>query len=282
MASLVADYGSDEDSNENSDTETEQNIVQSVVGCLDSGSATESRNFLITQDGGSDSDEEKKKQESVSKASEKLPKPMLEKLPSPAIGKKKSQKKKKKVVLEGSVFVNPFEKAEQAKQSILEKHVKMTENQHVTGKNVKICWKFRKGRCPFGSNCKYSHDVDSNLSLKYQTNEADISANEQSVGKNQNRRLPNLPPPPKPVGFMGTIGTMNSAPRQRQTTSRSYSTYRQQLQDKEDEADDDNYMMSAKKKKRSGVAQNLVPPKKAMMALSKQRTEERPWTVQKN
>lgn len=254
---------------------------QSVVVRSVTESMTEGRNLLITQDDSSESEEEKKKQESAHTGSEKLPNPLSEKLPRPVIGKKKKSQKKKKVIVEGSVFINPFEKAEQAKQSILEKHVKMTENQHVTGKNVKICWKFKKGRCPFGNNCKYSHDVDSNLSLKYQNSETEVAGTEHSDGQNQNRKFLNVPPPPKPVGFMGTMGTLKSPTQQGQSTSRSYSTYRQQLQDKEDEADDDNYMLSAKKKKRSGVAQNLVPPKKAMMALEKQRTEERPWTVQR-
>ena len=239
----------------------------------------------MTDDTASDSEEEKKKKESESKGdnskAEKLPNPLMEKLPHPVIGKKKTKKKKSKVVVEGSVFVNPFEKAEQAKQSILEKHVKMTENQPSTGKNVKICWKFKKGRCPFGKNCKYSHDVDSNLSLKYQNSEVAASESEQE-GKNHHRKFPNLPPPPKPVGFMGTVGTLKNPRGSAQTSSKSYSTYRQQLHDKETEADDDNYMLSAKKKKRYGVAQNLVPPKKAMTALIKQRNEERPWTVQKN
>ena len=246
---------------------------------------------MISQEDGSDSEEERKKQESQSKGDnsktvEKLPNPMAGKLPRPAIGKKK-KKVKTKINVEGSVFVNPFEKAEQAKQSILEKHVKMVENQHVTGKKVRICFKFRKGRCPFGKNCKYSHDVDSNLSLPYQSAEQGEASDETSGGKNQNRKFQNHPPPPKPVGFMGTVGTLNAGQRQGQTTSRgrgrrSFSQYRQQLQDKEAEADDDNYMSSIKKKKRFGVAQSLVPSKKVMSELAKQRAEERPWTMQNN
>ena len=250
----------------------------------------EGKNFLISQEDGSDSEEEKKKQKESgsqgdnSKTVEKLPNPMAGKLPKPAIGKKK-KKVKTKIQVEGSVFVNPFEKAEQAKQSILEKHVKMTENQHVTGKKVRICFKFRKGKCPFGKNCKYSHDVDSNLSLPYQNAEAGEGSDETETGNNQNRSFQNRPPPPKQVGFMGTVGTLNPGHRHGQSTSRgrgrgSFSQYRQQLQDKEAEADDDNYMLSAKKKKRYGVAQSLVPSKKVMSELSRQRAEERPWTVQ--
>ena len=240
----------------------------------------EGKNLLITANDGSESEEEGQK-ESLSKGDhskvQKLPNPLMEKLPTPKIRKQKAKKKVK--LVEGSVFVNPFEKAEQAKQSVLEKHVKMTENLPGMGKNVKICYKFRKGKCPFGKNCKYSHDVDS-LALKYQNNEEGAPGDEhEQIGSTN---FPNIPPPPKPVGFMGTMGTLKNPSRQGHKPSRNYSSYRQQLQDKEDEADDDNYMLNAKKKKRSGVAQNLVPPKKAMMALTKQRNEERPWTVQNN
>lgn len=65
-------------------------------------------------------------------------------------------------VLTTSVFKNPFVEAENAKQAILEKHVKMVNandnSQFLNGK--KICWNYRKGRCRFGHNCKYAHDSD--------------------------------------------------------------------------------------------------------------------------
>ncbi|XP_050719856.1 uncharacterized protein LOC127000317 isoform X4 [Eriocheir sinensis] len=61
-----------------------------------------------------------------------------------------------------SVFFNPFHKAQEDKKTVLEKHVKMTENPkdvlEINGK--KICWNYRKGRCKFGHNCKYAHDSD--------------------------------------------------------------------------------------------------------------------------
>ncbi|MCL4130541.1 UNVERIFIED_CONTAM: hypothetical protein GTU68_034722, partial [Idotea baltica] len=61
-----------------------------------------------------------------------------------------------------SVFYNPFKKEQEAKKSVLEKHVKLTTNPkdvlEINGK--KICWNYRKGRCKFGHKCKYAHDSD--------------------------------------------------------------------------------------------------------------------------
>ncbi|KAF5308529.1 hypothetical protein FQR65_LT06194 [Abscondita terminalis] len=61
-----------------------------------------------------------------------------------------------------SVFTNPFKQAEDAKQAILEKHVKMVNakdnTQIINGK--KVCWNYRKGKCRFGHNCIYAHDSD--------------------------------------------------------------------------------------------------------------------------
>lgn len=65
-------------------------------------------------------------------------------------------------ILTTSVFKNPFIEAENAKQAVLEKHVKMVKasdnSEFLNGK--KICWNYRKGRCRFGHNCKYAHDSD--------------------------------------------------------------------------------------------------------------------------
>ena len=58
-----------------------------------------------------------------------------------------------------SVFVNAFKVAEQAKHSILEQHVKMTAEQIKESrmKKKQVCYNFQKGKCRFGSRCKYSH-----------------------------------------------------------------------------------------------------------------------------
>ena len=60
-----------------------------------------------------------------------------------------------------SVFVNAFKVAEQAKHSILEQHVKMTAEQIRESRlKRKVCYNFQKGKCRFGSKCKYSHGDD--------------------------------------------------------------------------------------------------------------------------
>ena len=60
-----------------------------------------------------------------------------------------------------SVFVNAFKVAEQAKHSILEQHVKMTAEQIRESRlKKKVCYNFQKGKCRFGSKCKYSHGDD--------------------------------------------------------------------------------------------------------------------------
>ncbi|KAI4460771.1 hypothetical protein MML48_5g00012919 [Holotrichia oblita] len=95
-------------------------------------------------------------------ASEEKPETKLNtnttKLPTPGFISSNSTEN----VLTTSVFKNPFVEAENAKQAILEKHVKMVNandnSQFLNGK--KICWNYRKGRCRFGHNCKYAHDSD--------------------------------------------------------------------------------------------------------------------------
>ena len=58
-----------------------------------------------------------------------------------------------------SVFVNAFKEAEQAKHLILEQHVKMTAEQIKESrmKKKQMCYNYQKGKCRFGSRCKYSH-----------------------------------------------------------------------------------------------------------------------------
>lgn len=189
----------------------------------------------------------------------------------------------------GSVFGNRYESAEMAKKSILEKHVKMTEAQFQTGKKAKICKKFKQGRCFYGTSCQYSHDIDSNLSLRYKKDEtgADESSSAPehfTLKRHSNPNAPQLPPPPVVQGFMGTLGTLKSKPTP-QYSQKQRNQFKQQdtyMQNAETDAgDDDKFNVGDKRKKRVGVSQTLVPPKKAMSALNKQRHEERPWTVQK-
>ncbi|RZC34396.1 hypothetical protein BDFB_003018 [Asbolus verrucosus] len=78
--------------------------------------------------------------------------------------------------LKNSVFKNPFAEAENAKEAILQKHVKMVDAKDnvivINGK--KICWNYRKGRCRFGHNCKFAHDSDVQKSKDQLENEKQI------------------------------------------------------------------------------------------------------------
>lgn len=80
------------------------------------------------------------------------------KLPAPNFDASKNTAEE----INSSVFLNPFREAENAKEAILQKHVKMVEAKDnvivINGK--KICWNYRKGRCRFGHNCKFAHDSD--------------------------------------------------------------------------------------------------------------------------
>lgn len=237
--------------------------------------------MISNTEGTSSEDEEK---DIVETTKEKLPNPLVEKLPVPEVLKSSSSSHKSEGP--GSVFANPFEKAEIAKQSILEKHVKMTEAQLLTGKKAKICKAFKQGRCRFGKNCQYSHDLDANLSLRYKQDDNIQGISENSSDSSQGhvkRNYPCLPPPPKQQqGFMGTVNTLYSGPKHTSTHKDRVNYVQQQKYMKNaDMDDDDKFNVGDKRKKRVGMSQTLVPPKKAMSALTKQRMEERPWTVNK-
>lgn len=151
-------------------------------------------------------------------------------------------------VVPGSVFKNPFLKAEEAKQSALEKHVKMTnyvEEEETKEKRKKrakdkrkICHRFIKGNCRYGHKCRFSHDLGSTPEVK---NDSEVVPNKHETYGN----------------------------RSWQEAGESVSPT----------IDDDSYMDQAKRKKRVGVSDQLVPPKKAMKVLEQQRAAERPWTV---
>ncbi|KAF8787186.1 hypothetical protein HNY73_008810 [Argiope bruennichi] len=55
-----------------------------------------------------------------------------------------------------SVFINPYRVAENYEQSILEKHVKMTQVKE-PDQNRKVCFKFNKGKCKLGDKCPFLH-----------------------------------------------------------------------------------------------------------------------------
>lgn len=91
------------------------------------------------------------------------------------------------------MFTNPFLEEDNAKVAILERHVKMisTDVKVVNGK--KICWNYRKKRCPFGHKCKYAHDSDlqidpvkDNDSNKQQQAKVSIVGQGNDLGREQN------------------------------------------------------------------------------------------------
>ncbi|KAL5016443.1 hypothetical protein ScPMuIL_006032 [Solemya velum] len=197
MASLalVADYAGDDSSCDSSEELDETNNIEKAEG--NGGNF-----FSIENDLDDDSESDPDEQSRCGQQDERLPNPLFDKLPSPSLSTGTGP---------ASVFSNPFQLAEQSRHSILEQHVKMTETKlSKTGK--KVCFKFKRGKCRMGKNCRFSHDADTVI----------VKSDE-------------------PVGE-GSTG---------------------------------------KRKKKVGISNNLVPPKRAMMALEMQREKERPWTVPK-
>ena len=221
--------------------------------------------------GDSDSDEDDEVNDRGPPDTEKnttprLPNPLAAppKLPSPALGTES------RAPALGSVFVNSYQRAEEAKHSILEQHVKMTTGEvpKEMGSGRKVCWNFRKGKCRFGHKCRYAHDSD--LFLNKTEDLADLP-NEPTASNHGNPGVQTWSSPAGQSGFHG-----------KQVGGGQYglqSWQRNQQHAAVPDNDDDSYMAQTKRKKRSGVAANLVPPKKAMEMLGKQRAEERPWTM---
>ncbi|ESO97259.1 hypothetical protein LOTGIDRAFT_159282 [Lottia gigantea] len=147
MASLVADYSSEDEVYSDTDSVKACNepSKDKVKG---EGNKT---NFLLTttennEDGTSSDDSDQNSNQSDSLEEDEDPPP--ERLPNPLLGDTQT----------GSVFINPFKQAELDKQTVLEKHVQMTEKKNIG--NRKVCFKFRKGKCNRGKNCRFSHDID--------------------------------------------------------------------------------------------------------------------------
>ncbi|CAL1541542.1 unnamed protein product [Lymnaea stagnalis] len=252
MASLVADY-SDSESEEDKTpietsafNETETGVInESEVKIKEEPQEVDQKkatNFFETTEDDSDEDINDKKPLTTvkSEATEKLPNPLLsQKLPS-IIEATTSR-------IGTSVFVNPFEEAEQAKNLILEKHVKLTQAAPKKPAHQPVCWKFKKGKCHMGKNCRFFHDLENRTLEENNDSNQEINANDHG----QQRQMYH---------------------------PAAYTDARRRPMEQEPE-DDDNYMASMKKKKRYGVSDNLMPPKKAFESLQRQREKERPWTL---
>ena len=153
-----------------------------------------------------------------------------------------------------SVFQNPFQKAEDQRKAILEQHVKMTaslQEKEEEKKKKLPCYKFRKGQCHAGDKCRFYHD-------KQAVSRPEKGDEEGGEKQTVYAAAPKLLPP-EPALFQ------QDAPSQSQQRPIP------------EELDDDREQRQ--RKKRVGMASNLVPPKRAMTNLSKQRAEERPWTM---
>ncbi|KAK3083694.1 hypothetical protein FSP39_001562, partial [Pinctada imbricata] len=187
----------------------------------------------------SDSDGEDQGKDNSSSIVEKLPNPLMNRVSHQEEGFIKSSDDK----TAGSVFINPFKQAEKAKESVLEKHVKMVEKKFIKGKAGQVCFKFKRGKCPYGKSCKYSHDLSSELISTQPTKE-------DQEGQGSTRNLFDFHHP-----------SMACQPLEPELE------------------DDDSYMAQAKKKKRSGINDTLKPPKRAFQTLERQRESERPWTM---
>lgn len=122
--------------------------------------------------------------------------------------------------------------AENEKQAILEKHVKMVNTkdnvQLINGK--KICWNYRKGKCRFGHNCIYAHDSD--LQKTKEQLEAENQVQQTVLCQNQLLPQPSI----------------------------------QELKEIQQDA-----IANKKSRKRPGLTQGLVPGKKVMKSYMKQR-----------
>ncbi|CAG2218039.1 unnamed protein product [Mytilus edulis] len=220
MASLVANYGSE------SDSEDESPVEKSVEATDD-----KRQNYLITEDNDSDESEisnHSNKEEIDSKnEAERLPNPLLEPLPSASNSLQPSAG--------ASVFVTQYHIAEKEKELILEKHVKLSATKIATGKKQQICHKFKRGRF---QNVPFDQETDPFTGV----NKIPLFTDRVKKPLHQPKYIPAM---------------------------------------KEEENDDDSYMGGMKRKNRAGLSGGLIPSKKALSSLGRQRAAERPWTVDK-
>ncbi|XP_076452392.1 uncharacterized protein LOC143288023 isoform X2 [Babylonia areolata] len=285
MASLVADYG-----DSSGDSEEEENTGSIGLKREDAGITKEvSVNFFAEGDNDSSDDatadaesnssssKPEEKQQQQAENVPKLPNPFLQKtkLPSPHL----KSKKKSQTLIPGptsSVFVNPFEQAEQAKLGILEKHVRLTEAAPQKPATKQVCFKFKKGKCFLGDKCRFFHDR-SNIALGAGSGSegsgeaaSPVAVQDEGPGFGRGDRSFKFP------GFGGASGV--NADGQFYHPAAQFS----QGQPADPRTmDDDSYMAGAKGKKRHGITDSLMPPKKAMTDLGGLRKQERPWTVKK-
>ncbi|GFS02552.1 radiation-resistant protein [Elysia marginata] len=221
--------------------------------------STGSKNFFTSADSDSGDDDQARSHKfdptliKKEVKSERLPNPLLDNLSSaklPGINEAASSR------IGTCVFSNPFAEAEQAKFQILEKHVKLTAAAPKKPAHQPVCWKFKKGKCHMGKNCRFFHDIESQR----------IESEGDDLPSETNGALP------LPTSHPAIADRLAYHPAAYMDARR-----RSLPPDPEDE---DHYMSGMRKKKRYGVSDNLLPPKKAFESLQRQRAKERPWTME--
>lgn len=240
-----------------------------------------------SEDSNNDAEEDGSKADENQSAEQvpKLPSPFLQassKLPAPLLKPGESQTPSYSAGATSSVFVNPFEQAEQAKLGILEKHVRLTEAAPKKPASKQVCFKFRKGTCHLGAKCRFFHDR-SNIALGGVRDRSDSSVTsetEQDSGPGFGRGDKSFTFPGHGGGTGGHVRRGGGGGGD----GRFYHPAAQFSQGQPADLrslDEDNYMNSARGRKRCGVTDHLVPPKKALMGLDDLRKKERPWTTKK-
>ncbi|KAE8591519.1 hypothetical protein XENTR_v10018479 [Xenopus tropicalis] len=140
----------------------------------------------------------------------------------------------------GGVFSNPFHEEEQAQMSILERHVKLSDNNWALGRGA--CLSYQKdGRCRYGTRCKYSHGSDL------------PQGNARAV-----------------VQELGTNYLLNET---------SGAILMEGNKRKKDEHDVDETRQCKEKKKKVGLTNSLIPPKKYLKDYKTHVANERPWAL---
>merc|ERR1712071_215759 len=117
--SLVADYGSFSDSDE------EEDVKRRLPGPSDG----EGGSFFFSNSFDSEDEEREKVQEKVP-----LPRPRV------------TDRDAALLAAQHSVFRNPYQEAAAAKTAVMQKHVKLSANEQAeTINGRKICWRYRQG-----------------------------------------------------------------------------------------------------------------------------------------
>ena len=241
MTSLVADYESDF-------SEYDEDVTPPIreESCIQSSHISDckretktSANLLLNGPDAETSDSGDEQSSGELSGGEEPESPTRSRLPNPLVGIFAAKEgTESKISVGNSVFSTAYHAVEAAKRSVLEKHVKMTDDEIETRRKRPVCIKFKKGKCRFGVRCKHSHNLEDTPTAVPDTSAPKLFSHQ-----------------PK---FL-------TGPRSKQVMS--------------EPVDTDSYIGQMNRKRRYGVKDSLVPPKKAMNDLTRQRIQDRPWTM---